>query len=169
MTNTKIPVPKASELMNRHPFTATCDMSLLEVVRMLLEHKVSNAPVVQDSNDGKQMVGFISEKDCLEHLSNDMFFGNPSQQRTAESIMRRHPMCVSPDDDVFSLASVFVNSQHRHMPVVKDGKLLGIVSRRDLLKTLEHYYELWLNQHNLDYFPPDLRQLVNLRFVSRRT
>ncbi|WP_390881479.1 CBS domain-containing protein [Thalassoroseus pseudoceratinae] len=66
--------------MNYHPCTATCDMSLLKVVRMLLEHKISNGPVVHECNGGKQRVGFISEKDCLEHLSNDMFLGIPSQQ-----------------------------------------------------------------------------------------
>ncbi|WP_261345429.1 CBS domain-containing protein [Thalassoroseus pseudoceratinae] len=58
---------------------------------------------------------------------------------------RRHPMCVSPEDDVCALASFFANSQHRHMPVVKDGRLLRIVSQRDLLKSLERYYELWLD------------------------
>ncbi len=54
-------------------------------------------------------------------------------------------MCVSPEDDVCALASFFANSQHRHMPVVKDGRLLRIVSQRDLLKSLERYYELWLD------------------------
>jgi CBS domain-containing protein len=147
-------------------------MSLMEVVRFLLEHGLSNVPVVEGDTSGAaegppRLVGFLSEQDCLEHLSNEMFFGCPSQPQTVGTIMRRHPICVSPGEDAFALASIFVNHGYRHLPVVEGGRLVGIVSRRDILKALERYYEQWLRRLDREHFPPDLHELINLRFVAQ--
>src|SRR5690606_31519994 len=131
------------------------------------KHGISNVPVVEAAATGQRprLLGFLSEQDCLEHLSNEMFFGYPTKPQTVETMMRRHPVCVSPSDDAFALASIFVSHGYRHLPVVEDGRLVGIVSRRDILKALEGYYEKWLEHRDLEHFPPDLRQLINLRFV----
>jgi CBS domain-containing protein len=160
-------VPQAGELMNRQVQTVTPGMSLREVTGFLLKHRISNAPVVEATeSDGQPLLlGFVSEQDCLEHLSNEIFFGRPYAPHTVETIMRRHPICVSPDDDVFALSSIFVSHGYRHLPVVKDGRLLGIVSRRDILQSLETFYSQWQRQQDREHFPPNLRELINLRFL----
>ena len=73
-----------------------------------------------------------------------LFYGNPSPAKTAETIMKRHPICVCPEADLFALASIFTNHGYRHLPVVEDLNLLGVVSRRDVMKALDQYYRDWM-------------------------
>jgi CBS domain-containing protein len=159
--------PTARDLMTADVHCVPKSMSLKDVVAFLLSHKISNAPVVDETAAGRVLLGFISERDCLDYLSNEMFMGSPAQPQTAETIMRRHPVCVSPESDVFSLASIFISHDYRHLPVVDHNHLVGIVSRRDVLLELEKMYAIWLETKNLERFPPDLKQLINLRFISR--
>lgn len=162
--------PQAQDFMTRNVQTASPEMSLQEIVSFLDRHHVSNAPVAEQDPDGRAMlVGFISEGDCLEHLANEVFFGSPIYPHTVRTMMKRHPVCVEPTADIFALASVFVSHRYRHLPVVEEGQLLGIVSRRDVLKALESYYSQALQSREMERFPPDLHELVNLRFVGRKS
>lgn len=131
------PLPKAIDFMTTRVQTVATDMSLQDVVAFLRKHEVSNAPVVTQNEAGQSMlVGFISEGDCLERLSNEVFHGNPAQPQTVGTMMKRHPVCVEPETDVFALASIFVNHRYRHLPVVEQGVLRGVVSRRDILEPI---------------------------------
>jgi len=156
--------PLARDYMNRHVQALTPEMTLEEVVSFLLGRGLSSAPVV-DQRDGQRMlVGFISEHDCLDHLSNEIFYG-ASPRQTAGTIMRRHPMCVAPETELFTLASIFVAHGMRHLPVVQAGELLGVVSRRDILAAMEAYYRDLLQVQEHDRRPLDLREIINQRFV----
>lgn len=167
MTKKQKPAPRARDFMTRHVQTVTPDMSLGDVVRFMERHDISNAPVVEPDEHGNPiLVGFLSEGDCLEHLSNEIFFGIPFQPQTARTMMKRHPVCVEPDTDIFALASVFVSHRHRHLPVVQEGHLLGIVSRRDILKALDAFYREEEENRTLKKSPRDLREVFNLRFVA---
>jgi CBS domain-containing protein len=167
---TQRPAPQAREFMTTHVQTVSPETSLQAVISFLQQHRVSNAPVVEAGPDGRALlVGFISEGDCLEYLSNEVFFGSPIQPHTVRTMMKRHPVCVEPTADIFTLASVFVSHRYRHLPVVEEGRLLGMVSRRDILKALEGYYTRALENREIDRSPPDLRELVNLRFVARKS
>lgn len=158
---------KANDLMQRHVHSVSPDTSLGEVAEFLLKHKVSNAPVVEAQNGYPKLVGFVSERDCLEHLANEAFYGSPAMPQTAQTIMKRHPVCVGPDTELFTLVSVLVHHGFRHVPVVEDDKLLGIVSRRDVLRSLCDYYRRTIDEHHEERFPPDLTQIINTRFVAR--
>jgi CBS domain-containing protein len=160
--------PQAQQFMTRHVQTVSPEMSLGDLVHFLKRHHVSNAPVIEKTAEGRELlVGFISEGDCLAHLANEVFFGSPSQAQTVRTMMKRHPVCVEPEMDIFTLASIFVNHRYRHLPVVQEGQLLGIVSRRDVLQALDTYYREAIKDRNLDRFPPDLHEVINLRFVTK--
>lgn len=161
--------PQVQEIMIRHIQTVTPEMSMVEVMEFLDRHHLTNAPVIEQGADGRKMlVGFISEGDCLAFLANEVFFGGPCPVQTVRTMMKRHPICVEPGTDLFSLASIFVSHQHRHLPVVQDGQLLGMVDRRDVLKALEAYYREAIHDRDLAKFPPDLHEALNLRcFVSK--
>ena len=160
--------PTAESIMNRHVFTVEENLTLAEVTSFLLKHKISNAPVVKHDNGKKCLLGLISEGDCLEFMANEFFYGNPSQPQTAATIMKRHLVCVSPDEDVFTIASILTSHGYRHIPVVRDHELLGIVSRRDILTTLEKFYREWIDARDRERFPVDLHQIMNLRFLASR-
>jgi CBS domain-containing protein len=154
--------PTAADFMTTDVQTVTPGMKLSEVIRFLLEHKLSNAPVAEKD----VLLGFISEGDCLSHLSDDSYYGTPTPPQTARTIMRAHPTCVHPETEMFALASIFATHAFRHLPVVKDGKLLGIVSRRDVLRAMDEYYSQTEQERSTkQFFRPDLHDITNLRFL----
>lgn len=159
--------PTARDFLHAQVYTVPPDMSLAEVADFLLRHEISNVPVVEHQAGRPVLVGFISERDCLEHLSNEAFYGSPAMPQTAQTIMKRHPVCVSPETDLFTLVSVLVHHGYRHLPVVEDQELLGIVSRRDVLRALCEHYREAIKQRDEQRFPPDLRQIINQRFLMR--
>jgi len=161
--------PQAQDFMTRKVHTVTADMSLDDAIAFLKRHKVSNAPVVEEDHEGHRMlVGFLSEGDCLEHLSNEVFFGSPAPRQTVQTMMKRHPVCVEPEMDVFTLASIFVNHRYRHLPVAAEGRLLGIVSRRDVLHALNSFYRDSFKERTSKKFPPNLQEIINHRFILKR-
>jgi CBS domain-containing protein len=136
-------------------------MPLAEVISFLLGHELSSAPVVESrERDGRQLVGFVSEHDCLAHLSNEMFYGTPSPRQTAGTIMRKHPVCVAPDTELFTLASIFVHHGMRHLPVVDQGALVGIISRRDILEAMDKHYRAILGMAEHERRPLNLRDVL---------
>lgn len=158
-------LPQARDFMTSHVHTVGPEMPLADVVTFLMRHGISNAPVVEDDSGRQVLVGFVSERDCLEFLANEMFFGSPAQPQTARTIMKRHPVCVEPTTDVFTLASVFVSHGYRHLPVVEDRQLVGMVSRRDILKALDDYYRDAIRQREFERFPPDVHEIIHHRFL----
>ncbi|MFW5815879.1 MAG: CBS domain-containing protein [Wenzhouxiangella sp.] len=161
--------PQAQDFMTRKVHTVRPEMSLDEAIGFLRRHKISNAPVVEEDADGHRLlVGFLSEGDCLEHLSNEVFFGSPAPRQTVNTMMKRHPVCIEPEMDVFTLASIFVNHGYRHLPVAAEGRLLGIVSRRDILHALNGFYQAAFKDRKSKKFPPDLAEIINHRFILKR-
>ncbi len=164
-------IPNAQALMNRRLHTVTPEMTLWEIVTALTHYKISCAPVVNPTEEGRELlVGFVSEQDCLEFLTNEMFYGNPRPPQTGGTIMKKHPICVSEETDVFSLSSIFVHHGMRHLPVVdEENYLLGLVSRHDILKALEHFYDATDEEWRVEHFPPDLQLIMNHRFLANNS
>ena len=162
-------LPTAREFMTTQVTCVSPETPLGEAVSLMVRNKVSNTPVVEETASGeRKVVGFLSEGDCLEFLSNEMFFGSPAQPQTAATMMKRHPVCVAPETDVFTLASIFVDHGYRHLPVVEDGRFVGIVSRRDILQALEAAYGESLKEGEERRRIPELRDIINARFQVRR-
>jgi predicted transcriptional regulator len=159
--------PLAKDVMNRHVFTIGTELSLADIVTFLAKHKISNAPVVDKLSGKDVLVGIVSEADCLEHLSNELFYGNPSPAQTAATIMQKHPICVALDTNLFALASILVNHRLRHVPVVDDHVLQGIVSRRDILIAMDKYYRAATKRSKNERFPPDLHEIIHHRFIAK--
>lgn len=159
----------AVDLMNRDVRTLTEDLTLSEAINFFLAHEISCAPVVRnDKNSPAMLVGFLTEKDCLTRIADECYFGNPRPVQTVATSMQRHPLCVSPDMDVFSLVSFLASHGLRHAPVTDpSGKLIGIISRREILRAVSRYYDQSQQAWQFEHFPPDLTHLVNLRFFRR--
>lgn len=161
-------VPRAKDFMTGHVHFIMPNMSLKEIIEFLEKHEISNTPVIEDQGGRKILVGFVSERDCLEYLANETFFGSPSAPQTAATIMRRHPVCVEPETELFTLASIFVNHGYRHLPVVENGELSGIVSRRDILKAMNGYYQKTLQSKDRERRLSDYSDVMQRRFIVSR-
>ncbi len=160
-------LPTARDFMVRHVHTLTPDVRLEDAVSFLEKHAVSNAPVLAEHGDPQALVGFLSERDCLEHLSNDAFYERSETPITVRMMMKRHPICVPPSADLFTLATVFYQQGFRHLPVVEDTHLIGIVSRRDVLQAMFDFWKQRRHDASNEHSPPDLTEIANLRFIMR--
>lgn len=160
-------LPTAADFMQKHTHTLSPSTSLDDAVSYLLHHSISNAPVLAEEGHPPALLGFISERDCLEHLANRIFFGRPEMALTVGMIMKKQPICVPPTADLFALATAFYQQGFRHLPVVEDTHLLGIVSRRDVLRAMHDYWQKFRDEDLAERFPPDLHEIANLRFVMK--
>jgi|688.fasta_scaffold00135_68 CBS domain-containing protein len=157
--------PLASSFMQADPKTVTAEMSLDEVTDFLLKNKLSNAPVVSHAHGANLLIGFVSERDCLAAMTQADFYGSPAPEQTVRTIMRSSPICVTPETDLFSVASLLINHGYRHLPVTDQGRLVGIISRRDVLQAVAQFGQRYGQAQLLEKFRPDLSQLINIRYL----
>ena len=104
------------------------DATIAEAVEMLNQERVG-ALVVSD--DGGEIAGVLSERDIVRALGR---FGEDLLSRPVDEIMTRNVITCEPGDTVGELMSEMTNRRIRHLPVVVEGRLRGIVSIGDVVK-----------------------------------
>jgi CBS-domain-containing membrane protein len=123
---------KAADIMTRTVITTKKDMVVTEVIALLLRWHISALPVVDD--DGK-MVGIVSEIDIV-NLAID---GNAADT-TVEDVMSTDIISYNPDTELAVLVQAFSKKHLRRVPIIENGKVVGIVSRRDILREMLRRY-----------------------------
>lgn len=125
-------VPTAREIMATSLVTLRPDMTAVAAAELLLKHRISGAPVVDEQG---HLLGLLSEFDLLRAVaSSDYEMDAHDSIETVDQLMSRDCQTVSPDIDLFGLAHEFVSLRVRRFPVVENDRLVGQVSRRDALK-----------------------------------
>lgn len=117
------------KLMNTSVLTARPDQTLEQVAQAMVERKVGAAVVVTQGT----VVGIITERDVMRSVAR----GLVPWSTTLDTIMTRDPMAVTPSMSAHEAIAIMLDHGFRHLPVVDDGKLLGIVSVRHLLRAVE--------------------------------
>ena len=107
-------------------------MDVYFAIALLLKNKISGAPVINDAN---QLVGILSEKDCLRVFANGSFHNMPGGD--VGNFMTKTVATVTPEMDLFMVADVFLKHNYRRMPVVVEDKIVGQISRRDVLRAIQ--------------------------------
>jgi CBS domain-containing protein len=113
---------KGSSVLTVGP-SATVD----ELIRLMAQRNVGALPVV----DGGRLVGIVSERDVVRRLQES---GAALLAQSVAEIMTTQVTTCHPSDSVVDLARVMTERRFRHLPVVVDGELCGIVSIGDLVK-----------------------------------
>ena len=126
-------IPVAREIMMTKLVTLRPQMSVAEAIRLLLRHTISGAPVVGE--DG-ELLGMFSEFDCLRALANEEFHLERDESRLVGDLMTRDGHTIPPELDLFRIAQAFVELRVRRLPVMEEGRLIGQLSRRDVLRAL---------------------------------
>jgi CBS domain-containing protein len=137
------------DVMTRNVVTVTPETSIHEAARLMVDHGVSGLPVVTD--DG-QLLGIVSDGDLiLRHKRGEArpwwrrFFEDgerlareyqKARGTTVAEVMTRPVLSISPVFGIETAATLLLNRRIHRLPVVRDGQLVGIVSRGDLLKAL---------------------------------
>jgi len=121
-----------SDYMTKKLITFRPEDSLDHVIHQLIAHKISGGPVVNDKNE---LIGIISETDCIKHISESKYYNMPSDSdNTVAKKMITNVDTIDKDMNIFDAASKFTNSKRRRFPVVENGKLIGQISQKDVLK-----------------------------------
>ena len=102
---------------------------VLEAIKHMAEHRIGALLVMR----GEQLVGVMSERDYARKV---ILQGRSSSQTAVSDIMSGTPLTVSPDTDVFDCMRLCTDSRIRHLPVVQDGKVVGVISIGDLVKAV---------------------------------
>ena len=109
----------------------TADMDILDAGRVLVSNQISGAPIVDDKG---MVIGMLTAADCLKTTMHAGYYAEPGG-RVAE-FMSRDVKSVAPEMGILDLAELFLNTPYRRYPVIADGRLIGIISRRDALRAL---------------------------------
>ena len=125
-------LPKVGEFMDAVVPTLSPETQILKAVDFLLRHRVTGAPVVD--SDGK-LLGIITETDLLK-LVTEGIEGEPPTKATVAEYMTSNVVTVPPTVDIYYVAGIFLNNKFRRLPVVKDGKIVGAITRYDLLRVI---------------------------------
>jgi len=132
---------KVKDYMSTKLVTFRPDQTVQEVVEALIKHKISGGPVV---NERQELVGIISEGDCLKQLSESRYYNMPLKHDNVELRMARDVETIDGNMDVFDAANKFLNSKRRRFPIIENGKLVGQISQKDILiAALELKGENW--------------------------
>jgi len=111
------------------------DQPIQDVISIIVAKKISGAPVLDDQN---HMVGMISEKDCLRLIVDQAYHNLPAETRKVSDYMTVKVQSLSPKTNVVEAAIQFLNSPIRRFPIVENGRLIGQVSRRHILKAAQN-------------------------------
>jgi CBS domain-containing protein len=122
---------KVKDYMTTKLITFKPSQSVQEVVESLIKYKISGGPVV---NDKQELVGIISEGDCLKQLSESRYYNMPLEHDNVEKRMATNIETIDGNMDVFDAANKFLQSKRRRFPIVENGKLVGQISQKDILK-----------------------------------
>lgn len=145
---------KTDEIMTRDVITVPPDMEISEAAKILLDNHINGAPVVDSRGN---LLGILCQSDLIAQQKKlpipslftflDGLFPLSSSNQlekevrkiaatTVTQAMTGNPVTVRPDTGIEAVAGLMVDNSFHTLPVVKEGKLLGIVGKEDVLRTI---------------------------------
>ena len=113
--------------------TFTPEVDIRDAIKIIVKKKISGAPVVNKDGD---LIGMLSEKDCINTIIEGPYNREPQGKGTVGDFMSTNVKTVSVDKNVLDIAYEFALSQYRRFPVTENGKLVGQISRSDILRAI---------------------------------
>ncbi|MGB0811677.1 MAG: CBS domain-containing protein [Flavobacteriaceae bacterium] len=119
-----------SDYMTRELITFSPDQSILEVMELFIRHRISGGPVVDDKGI---LVGIVSEADFMKQISESRYFNMPILEKQVANFMSSPVNTIEHDRTIFDAALYFYTNSRRRLPVLNNGRLVGQISRRDIV------------------------------------
>jgi CBS domain-containing protein len=120
-------------LMNAHVFTVAPDTPLIDVAREIAAHGIGAVPVIDAE---ERLLGLVSTSDLVSLLQH----GNGLEGRTARDAMSAEPPVIDEFATAEEAVDVLRNALIRHLPVTREGRLVGLVTASDLIRHLLKQY-----------------------------
>ena len=117
-----------TKLVAFHP-----DESMVDCMNKLVKYRIAGGPVV---NDAKELVGVISEGDCLKEIVARTYHNSPESIGSVKDHMTTNVTTIGSKTDIFEAADKFLSMRLRRFPVLDNGKLIGQISQKDIMKAV---------------------------------
>ena len=121
--------------MSQNVITLPADMEILRAAHELIRNDISGAPVLDRHG---RLVGILTERDCMRVVMQGDYHGTPAG--LVKDFMTENPQSVGPEQSIVTLADLFINGRFRRYPVVDNGRLVGVISRRDVMRAMGQLY-----------------------------
>ena len=115
--------------------TLSPGMEILQAVHEMISHDVSGAPVLDEHG---RLVGILTERDCMRVAMQADYHGTPGG--LVSDYMSPDPQSVEPEERILTIADMFINGRFHRYPVVDNGRLVGLISRRDVMRAMGKHY-----------------------------
>ena len=126
---------EVEKYMLENPVTVMADTDLFEAVQLIVDHKISGLCVVDDNGE---LVGVLSELDCLEAILSALY-DNRTSVGAVREYMTTEVVSSRQHEDIVDVASDMLKNRHRRRPVIRDGKLVGQISCRQILQAVKEF------------------------------
>lgn len=129
--------PKVRDFMSHSFVRVAPDEDVYKAMGMILKERVSGA-VVADSSD--KLLGIVTEKDFLKLAALDTYDSEPTGGPVS-AYMSKEVITATPEMAVSDVAEMFLRHHYRKLPVVEEGRVIGMVRRHDVLIVIEDFYK----------------------------
>ncbi len=129
--NNQFTIPSVTKYMVTKLITFKPDTEIKEVIDTLLKNRITGAPVLDDNGN---VVGLIDDKDCLNVLTSGAYYNMPTVKETVNNYMSNVMKTITIHEDIMNVAHIFLRTPYKRLMVLdENGKLVGQISRRDVL------------------------------------
>ena len=108
------------------------NMDILDAAQRLVDSRISGAPVLDQLGN---LVGVLSERDCLQIVLQAGYYHESGGK--VEKFMTKDVQTVDYDTPIIEVAERFIAGHVRRFPVIREGRVVGVISRRDIIRQLE--------------------------------
>jgi CBS domain-containing protein len=126
---------KINDFMSRDVLALGPDMKVLDAVQLLIKKGYSGAPVLDKHG---RLIGIFTERDYLREAVQAYYHGEPGG--LVKEHMSTKPQHVDADQSILTVAELFIGSPFQRYPVLDNGRLVGIISRYDIMQALAKHY-----------------------------
>lgn len=120
----------AKTIMSPNVITVTPEEDIYEAIRIMVLNNVTGLPVVEADDT---LVGIITEKDVL-----GLLYDGEDESGTVRQYMTAEVVTFSPEDDLKAVVETFISHAFRRVPILDEGKLIGVISRKDVVRHISN-------------------------------
>ena len=119
------------QYMSRRLITLTSETEILHALQTFIKNDISSAPVVDDAGG---LIGILTQKDCMQVALNAAY--HSEYGGLVADFMSTQVSTISPDESIVDAAKRFLENRYHRYPVLKNDRLVGVLSRRDVIRAL---------------------------------
>lgn len=121
---------RVRDYMKRKLITFSPEQSINEVMETILKERITGGPVVDDQ---QKLIGIISDTDLMQVIGDSRYHNMPVGDKKVSDYMSTQVCTIDAGTDIFEAATRFLKTGRRRFPVIEDGKLIGQISRMDVI------------------------------------